>query len=156
MENLEVKPQEATMVEMSQPLSKRKRKLCRLIILIILILLVVAGIVCGILYFLSHRVGLGEPGKWQAVFLVNNQVYFGKIVKETKSTLVLRDIYYLRETPNMTEKETGPQWTLVKLGEEIHGPTDEIRINKAMVLFVETLKPNSQVVQTIETLKTKK
>lgn len=41
------------------------------------------------------------------------------------------------------------QLTLIKLGAEIHGPTDSIRINRDQILFVETLKDDSKVVKAI-------
>lgn len=92
--------------------------------------------------------------KWQAVFLDNNQVYFGRIVKETKSFVVLRDIYYLQvqQLSQMEEEEEqiqGPRLSLVKLGEEMHGPEDEMKINRDHILFIEQLRTDSQIVQRI-------
>lgn len=57
-------------------------------------------------------------------------------------------------TPAATPVSTGaPQLknelTLIKLGAEIHGPTDSIRINRDHILFVETLKDDSKVVKAI-------
>jgi hypothetical protein len=42
---------------------------------------------------------------------------------------------------------------LVKLGAELHGPTDEMRINRDHILFIEDLKDDSQVVQGIKRFK---
>lgn len=101
--------------------------------------------------------------QWQAVFLTNGQVYFGKINKVTWSTVVLKDIYYLQvvtrplqrtiegqETPAAANQEqTTQELTLVKLGNELHGPTDEIRINSEQILFTEFLKNDGRVVDAI-------
>jgi hypothetical protein len=43
---------------------------------------------------------------------------------------------------------------IVKLGGELHGPTDEMRINRDTVLFIEDLKSDSKVVSAINQLKT--
>lgn len=93
--------------------------------------------------------------KYQAVFLSNNQVYFGKLSSPKSDYPVLRDIFYLQVTqqlqPGEANQANGVQ--LVKLGNELHGPIDEMKINKDQILFIEDLKPDSQVVKAIEAFK---
>ena len=88
---------------------------------------------------------------WQAVFLTNGQVYFGHIVRDSEKTIVLRDVYYLQTAPPLQQGEqpAQPDVTLVKLGNELHAPTDEMRINRAHVLFTEALKDDGTVAQAI-------
>lgn len=89
---------------------------------------------------------------WQAVFLSNGQVYFGQVARFTPQTVVLRQIYYLQTSGQLQAGDT-PQPTdlaLVKLGAELHGPTDEMIINRDHILFIETLKEDSRVVKAIE------
>lgn len=113
-----------------------------------------------------------------AVFLSNKQVYFGRL-KDAESTFpTLTDVFYLRVTQTLAPGTAGSvqdvsvvkagkdtkdktatpaaaaqqlknQLTLIKLGAEIHGPTDSIRINRDQILFVETLKDDSKVVKAI-------
>jgi hypothetical protein len=127
------------------------------IILVSLILLIVIVLFFFWLKFfvLAKRFSefVGDPKVWKAIFLANGQVYFGKIVKETKDVIVLREVYYLQAQPPKEGGQTEPQFTLYKLGNEIHGPTNEMRINKDHILFIETLKPDSQVIKNIELLK---
>lgn len=99
----------------------------------------------------------GDSSAWKAVFLTNGQVYFGHTTDENTDPVVLTDIYYLQVTqplqqlganqnpPNLNQ----PQLSLVKLGNELHGPEDEMRINRDHVLFVEDLKDDGRVVQAI-------
>ena len=102
--------------------------------------------------------------KYQAVFLSNGQVYFGKVMDANSQTLVLEDIYYLRSAQNLqtsnsttTDKTTeADNFSLVKLGGEIHGPEDRMSINLSQVLFVEDLKYDSKVVEAIRAYETKK
>jgi hypothetical protein len=64
----------------------------------------------------------------------------------------LMDIYYLRVTQALQPSDpTRPQQqiNLVKLGNELHGPEDAMRINRDHILFVEDLKADSQVVTAI-------
>lgn len=90
-------------------------------------------------------------GKWQAVFLVNNQVYFGHLSNYNRGYAVLTDVYYLQVTQALQPPAPGqPQLNLVKLGSELHGPEDRMFIPKDRVLFWEDMKPDSQVVSAIE------
>ena len=94
---------------------------------------------------------------WKAVFLSNGQVYFGKVENERTNPVVLKDIYYLQVTQPLQQVGEGqrpvtaqePQLSLVKLGNELHGPEDQMRINKDHILFVEDLKGDSRVVEAI-------
>lgn len=91
---------------------------------------------------------------WQAVFLTNGQVYFGKIAKENNDTIILKDIYYLQvaQSPQPDpggQTAQGNNLSLVKLGNELHGPKDAMKINMSQVLFTEELKSDSKVVDAI-------
>ncbi|MDZ4244174.1 MAG: hypothetical protein U1C57_03660, partial [Candidatus Doudnabacteria bacterium] len=67
------------------------------------------------------------------------------------------NIYYLRSAGNLQTSEaknstTTPEtdnFSLVKLGNELHGPEDKMSINLSQVLFVEDLKIDSKVVEAI-------
>ncbi len=88
--------------------------------------------------------------KWQAVFLSNNQVYFGKLKDVSSNYLTLSQVYYLRTATELEQNQAaGSNLNLIKLGGEVHGPEDTIYIPKASVLFWENMKDTSRVVQTI-------
>jgi flagellar basal body-associated protein FliL len=55
-------------------------------------------------------------------------------------------------------QQTGEQkgLTLIKLGQELHGPEDSMILNKEHILFVEQLKADGQVVKAIENYKEEK
>jgi hypothetical protein len=99
---------------------------------------------------------------YSAVFLTNGQVYFGKLYSSSNS-VDLRDIYYLQvnQQQNLqsgtkaTDATTQPDISLVKLGNELHGPNDRMLINKDQVLFTESLKSDSKVVTAINDYKKK-
>lgn len=89
---------------------------------------------------------------WQAVFLSNGQVYFGNVAHQTPDKVVLRNIYYLQTSGPLQAggEQQSTDLALVKLGAELHGPTDEMIINRQHILFIETLKSDSKVVKAIE------
>jgi len=124
--------------------------------LIITIILVILAII--VLWVVCARVAAPKTEGYQAVFLSNGQVYFGKISKLNHMYVELNDIYYLQlrkplqtqEPPAEGEATAQSKLTLMKLGKEIHGPKDEMIINRKHVLFIENLKDDSKVVEAIE------
>ncbi|MDQ6985948.1 MAG: hypothetical protein Q9M91_00935 [Candidatus Dojkabacteria bacterium] len=93
---------------------------------------------------------------YQAVFLTNGQVYFGDVTDERSDVVILEDIYYLQINKNIQSQDPNeaatevPDISLIKLGEELHGPEDQMIINKEQVLFIENLKSDSDVVKAIQ------
>lgn len=85
---------------------------------------------------------------WQAVFLENGQVYFGKLEEYDQNYVVLREVFYLREASDLEARDTA-NLNLIKLGGEVHGPEDEMYINKESILYFEDMKDTSRVVQSI-------
>lgn len=58
------------------------------------------------------------------------------------------------EQPGQTSSDQG--LTLIKLGEELHGPEDSMILNKEQILFIEQLKDDGKVVKAIKDYKTNK
>lgn len=120
--------------------------------ILLVIVLVLIGVVLGGWYFLQNR-SEENASEYSAVFLDNGQVYFGKLGLSRGGTTTLKDIFYLQTDqavqPTSTKTEEQPKLSLVKLGNELHGPKDEMKINNEHILFTETLKNDGQVVKTI-------
>ncbi len=98
-----------------------------------------------------------ESKTYNAVFLTNGQVYFGRLINKSDSEFKLIDVYYLQLSKNKgltgTEPNQSKKFSLIKLGSELHGPTDELYINASQVLFYEKLRSDSRVVQAIKNYK---
>jgi hypothetical protein len=130
-----------------------------LIVLIIVLLIILAGLFVVSKVTGWNILGLdksGADGEWQAVFLSNGQVYFGQTKTENSETVVLKDIYYLQVTKGLQPAEGNTEQnelSLVKLGNELHGPEDQMRINRDHILFIEDLKPEGKVVRAIQRYK---
>lgn len=94
---------------------------------------------------------------YSAVFLVNNQVYFGKLHNADSPQPKLTDVYYLRvqsQAQGATDSAS-PNVALIKLGSELHGPSDEITFNKEQILLVQELTADSRVFKAIEEYKSR-
>jgi hypothetical protein len=84
--------------------------------------------------------------EYQAVFLDNGQVFFGKLSDTGSSYLTLRDIYYVQTLTDPAKKQTSN--ILIKRGSEWHNP-EFMRINSKHVVVIEPVGADSQVAQLI-------
>lgn len=118
--------------------------------------MVIILLVLGGLFLYKSSTGSNIDGnKYQAVFFTNGQVYFGKLRPLNSEYMKLTNIYYLQakssssSNPQETD-DNGSDVQLIKLGNEIHGPDDEMIISKDQILFFENLKKNSKVSSSID------
>jgi hypothetical protein len=114
------------------------------------IVLVVAGVAAWMFMNNNSSAAAVDSSKYQAVFFTNGQVYFGKLQGLQNGFYKLTDIYYLQAqstdaSVQKTADSSAANPQLIKLGDEIHGPTDEMVINKDQVLFYENLKTDGKV-----------
>lgn len=123
------------------------------IILIVAALLLVASMARGL--FLQQR-KLVKKDQFQAVFLTNGQVYFGKLTDVNSGYVVLNNIYYLQQQDQANANQQQDQAkdmqnvSLIKLGQELHGPEDTMYIQQDKILFWENLKNDGKVAQAIK------
>jgi len=141
---------------MEESMSKPKMKIGKLIMMLVIVVVVVAVV----WYAWSIMTPTKVTGAYQAVFLSNGQVYFGKVSDLNRTYVKLSDIYYLQmkkgvqtqEPPAEGEQAVAAQsqLSLIKLGSELHGPNDSMIINQKHILFIESLKDDSKVVDAIK------
>jgi hypothetical protein len=96
---------------------------------------------------LVNKLGSNTGNALYAVFLANDQVYFGTITDETSRSLTLTNVYYL--APSASQDGKISDAALLKLGNEIHGPEDWLKINQDQILFVERLREDGKIAQAI-------
>lgn len=150
------------------PSSEKKPSKHKLRLLFVAVIVALAG--AGL--FAWSQFGGSMPGsgaidtsKYQAVFFTNGQVYFGKLQTFDSEYLKLTDIYYLQTQSSETSESENPQKAatnnqgdvqLIKLGDEVHGPEDEMIISRDQVLFYENLKADGKVSQSIKKFQSSK
>lgn len=141
--------------KLSSAASRRSKKPLFVILAAIIVALVVLG---GLfmLYRSSSAVSAIDSSKYQAVFFTNGQVYFGKLSQQNDQYMKLTNVYYLQSkttsdktSPQSANSQNASDVELIKLGNEIHGPEDQMIIAKDQILFFENLKPQGTVSKTI-------
>ena len=130
----------------------------------ILIIIIVIVASWAIYFFaLKDRIVISTNLKkpWQAVYLNNNQIYFGHITDKEKGTILLTDVYTLQSYQEPTEVSTSESFALrqeskqtfklVKKGiDKIITTDNTMTINLNSVVYWETLTSESEVVKLIE------
>lgn len=128
--------------------------------LIIASVVIIAIILLAGWFFFGRSAGIAgavDGSKYQAVFFTNGQVYFGKLSSVNDDYMRLKNVYYLQNksdtdddsSPQSTKKQDNSDMELIKLGNEVHGPEDEMIIAKDQILFFENLKQEGTVSKTI-------
>jgi hypothetical protein len=84
--------------------------------------------------------------RYQAVFLVNGQTYFGHYLDRLGPYVMVENAFYIQQQPTADENQT-PESRIIKRGSELHQPLPYVLIPKSAILFVEDLRPDSQVAQ---------
>lgn len=134
--------------------SLRGMRLAQIVFLFLVVILVVS-----VLAYIAvggskkSEAGYVDDKKLQAVFLNGGQVYFGNIKDLNGKFVTMDNIYYLRVNqqvqPNQSTDNASNDISLVKLGCELHGPTDNMVINREQVVFWENLKDDGQVAKAV-------
>lgn len=147
------------------PSSMNKKSMGKTQMLAAIALFVVAALAVVLLLAVVLKGGSSESAikkdQYQAVFLnsQDGQVYFGKLEVYSENYYKLTDIFYVRVEQRIqpegqnAQSQSQQSISLAKLGNELHGPEDEMYISKDKVLFWENLKESGQVVTAIREYK---
>lgn len=159
------KPEQPVERPVAQPVSQQTvarasgsagKKVVAVVVAVVVVVLVLLGV-----WYFAFNKGTAAVNKdeYQAVFLTNGQVYFGKLQNVNGNYLGLSDVYYLQVNQSLQPKSSdkkadtssadNSQLKLVKLGNEIHGPEDQMQVSAKQVLFWENLKNDGKVAQAI-------
>ena len=126
-----------------------------LVIIVVLVLVAVAG---WFVWSNTKNIGAAiDESKYQAVFLANGQIYFGKLQSYNNEYFRLTTGYSAQATTSDTDQTDQEETTtpnsdvqLIRLGDEVYGPENEIFITKEQVLHFENLKKDSKVTHLID------
>ncbi len=118
--------------------------------------LVVATIisVASWLFFDFYNYSGIDRSRYQAVYLNNENVYFGKVEYLLNGNLLLHDVFRVQAGESNAEKtdnQTEPtgRLRLIKPGKEMHAPDDKMLISRNEVLFIENISADGEVTKAI-------
>ena len=124
---------------------KKERQGCLSLIMLAAVLAVCAAS-CG-----TRGEDLSFNTEYQAVFVDNGQVFFGKLERGGSGHPLLRDVYYIGRQASPDGKEV--KNILLKRGAEWHAP-DFMYLTASHIVMIEPVSPISRVAELIKDLKT--
>lgn len=148
------------------PKPARQNSVFKKIILVVVIAVLLIGLV-GVAYWVSTvkkpslLADVIDSDKYQTVFFVNGQEYFGSLEIIDDNYFKLTNVFYVQagsgddlqsaDTEDGQSVEgTANNSQLIKLGNEINGPEDAMIISRDQVLFFVNMKPGAQVSKLID------
>lgn len=130
----------------------RKPSKRMLIISVIVVILAAAGGWFGFRFIAYAGI---DTVRYQAVYLDNDNVYFGKVEFLLNGNVILNDVYRVQAADGGTgtDKDANAQAAadirLIKPGNELHAPDDKMLISREKILFIENLKTDGKVTNAI-------
>ena len=102
--------------------------------------------------------GAFSSNAWYAVFVnsQNQEAFVGHVSEATASDMTMKDIYYLTfeakdasGNPIASPKPEDIKPVIKKLGQEVYGPRDYVKVNRLNLRYYTELRDDSQVVKAI-------
>lgn len=130
----------------------------------VIFILVVVGIAVAGWFFWPNNRGVEmtiDPDKYQAVFLSNGQVYFGRLQVVNSDYMKLTNVYYLerqlttegentKSTSDNNENPTGDNnFQLLKYSDVLYGSEDAMVISQDDIIRYENLRSDGVVAKAI-------
>ncbi len=125
----------------------KKRRIGSLNMILLCLIVLACVTACG-----KSDEKLSFATEYQAVFVDNGQVFFGKLEKAGSSHPLLRDVYYIGRQASPDGKQVTN--ILLKRGTEWHAP-DLMYLTSSHIVMIEPVSPTSRVAELIKDLKTR-
>lgn len=127
---------------------KRSAKKLRAVLVVLGIIIVAGGGIFFIRPLLAGTSSLPGADEYQAVTLVDGQIYFGKVKSVGSDYIEIDNGYYLQPTVAASSENGQPDTgKLVKLSNRLYSPAGNIVIPIRQVISFEALDPDGQIVQ---------
>ncbi|MCW1930608.1 MAG: hypothetical protein KIH62_004850 [Candidatus Kerfeldbacteria bacterium] len=145
------------MVKTKSPFTKRKWSFDIMMLAYGVIIVGVLAIAGQLWAMRSRMMQVIPTDTYQAVFLTNGQVYFGKLNNLNSEYMVLKDVYYIQQSTDDTSDEAATtddesentQLKIIRLGEEIHQPQNGMIIARDHMMYWENLRADSRIIDAI-------
>lgn len=146
-----------TIAALRKGFSKLKSSKSSLVLAITAVVVSVVGVVWLMQQLYQANLQRIDTSKYQVVYLVNGQAYFGKLQNTSGDFLVVKSPYIAQSVENAasdsTESAGSTQTTILKVTDQVYGPDDSIAIKSSQVAFWQNLRDDSKVTKAIDSQK---
>ena len=130
--------------------NKRGASLINMVLIVVISLLVIASA----FFYISTMRYTAFDRSFQVVVLDTGEVFVGKVAREHEDTIELTNVYYLpvsgEDLYSQEYNAIHGELSVVKIGNELHGPEDHMVITRGHVVYIQNLKEDSRIVAAIE------
>jgi hypothetical protein len=131
---------------------RKMRKLSRRQLIIVLVATVILASLIAGLYWYKHRNDQTVMGdRYQVVYLLTGQIYFGKLQNTSGEYLTLKNVYTLEAKAADAENADNTS-NILQVSKQVYGPEDSMAIRADQVQFWQNLRGDSKVAQAIESV----
>lgn len=120
----------------------------------ILIVLIVLLVTAAAFFYISAKKHALFEKSFQVVALDTGEVFFGKVKYQKKDIVELSNVYYLpinaSDLFSQDFNANSDSLSVIKIGNELHGPEDSMFILQEHIVFIQNLRENSAVVAAIK------
>lgn len=132
-----------------------KGRATKIVLIILIFVLVVTFMLISLWQdgtFRNIYQSISFRSSFQAVFLSNGQLYFGKITEITNGYIKMEKPHFLQLAQDQEDLAEGvqPEMQLISIKDEFHKPKDFVLIEKSSVIFIEELRDASQITDAIQ------
>ena len=123
------------------------------VLTVALSILFVALVVVGSYIFFHRNDQRVMADRYQVVYLVTGQIYFGKLQNTSGQYMTLKNAYTVQAPSSSSNESTGSVTApskILKVSQQVYGPDDSMAIRSDQVQFWQNLQPDSKVVKAIE------
>lgn len=114
-------------------------------------LLVVLGAFLGTYFYLHRNDQVIMHDRYQVVYLLTGQVYFGKLQNTGGQYLTLKNVYTLEaKTPTDATADATNTSNILQVSRQVYGPEDSMAIRADQVQFWQNLRSDSKVAEAIK------
>lgn len=166
MENEDKKPATRKKPVAVKQIQGIEKKIIKRIFIGVFVFMIIVALDQSYKFTSAFRNDIQTKSKWQAVFLSNDQVYFGHLSQYGINYWRLDNAHYIKVTkvpvaPSAAQdpkaktnsQDQQPQFenrtSLVKLSDDMHEPENTLYIPKENILFWQDLQNSSSIVQTL-------
>jgi hypothetical protein len=112
---------------------------------------ILVGIVAGLYWYKHRNDQTVMTDRYQVVYLLTGQIYFGKLQNTSGEYLTLKNVYTLEDKAadaGATENTSN----ILQVSRQVYGPEDSMAIRADQVQFWQNLRGDSKVAQAIESV----
>ena len=122
------------------------------IITAIVTAVVLAGSIAGAHWYRHRNDQTLMTDRYQVVYLLTGQVYFGKLQNTSGQYLTLKNVYTLQKD-TADNGATDNTSNILQVSSQVYGPEDSMAIRADQVQFWQNLRSDSKVTQAIASVK---